>query len=103
MENFKSKPHFVELVEHYFRMAVRYPIVSEEVALYWFDFTTFWIEGLSKEDKDFIRFVFKRQFINTSDGLYHFKCDYGLSAKRERLWELEKRFAIDAELISEPD
>lgn len=101
MGQIKSKPFYAELVEHYFRMAVRYSIVPDGVQLHWFDFTTFWIEGLPKEDKEFIHFVFKRQFINTNDGLYHFKCDYGLSIKRERLWELEKRFAVDAELVGE--
>ncbi|MDD7279896.1 MAG: hypothetical protein PUH30_10265 [Oscillospiraceae bacterium] len=106
MEQIKSKPFYAELVEHYFRMSVRYPTAPpgmEDEKLYWYDFTTFWIEGLSKEDKEFIRFVFKRLFINTGDGLYHYKSDCGMSAKRKRLWELEKRFAVDAELIGVSD
>lgn len=54
MEQIKSKPFYSELVEHYFRMSVRYPTAPpgmEDEKLYWYDFTTFWIEGLSKEDK----------------------------------------------------
>lgn len=106
MEQIKSKPFYAELVEHYFRMSVRYPTAPsrmEDAKLFWYDFTTFWIEGLSKEDKEFIRFVFKRLFISTDDGLYHYKSDCEMSAKRKRLWELENKFAVDAELIGVSD
>lgn len=70
MGRIKLRWFYTDLVEHYFRMAVRYKTVSKASSQHWFDLTTDWINELSDEDKQFIRFVFDKQFYSTSEGLY---------------------------------
>lgn len=93
------REHYTELVEHFFRMAVRYSSVDEQTPSDWFEFTQMWIDMQSEEDKAFIRFVFDYRFFKTSDGLYHFKSNAFMSEKRQRLMALERQFAEDGGLI----
>ena len=103
MRRIKFRQFYTTLCEHYLRMAVRYETVSKASSQYWFALTKEWISSLSEEDKQFINFVFSRQFYNTSEGLYCFKSTDDMELKRMRLAVLEKRFAIYAGLISEND
>lgn len=103
MSGIRLKWYFTELVEHYFRMAVRYTKVSNQTPKDWFVFTRYWIDMQSPEDKEFIRFVFAYRFRTTIDGLNAFVCKepVPLQDKRERLAKLEKQFALDAGLYDE--
>lgn len=101
MGRIKLRWFYTDLVEHYFRMAVRYKTVSKASSQHWFDITTDWINELSDEDKQFIRFVFDKQFYSTSEGLYCYQGMSDMYAKRIRLAELEKDFALVSGLIGE--
>lgn len=94
---------YTTLVEHYFRMAVRYKTVSRESSQRWFALAKKWINSLNEEDKQFINFVFSRQFFNTAEGLYCFKSADDMEMKRTRLAILEKEFALATGLIGEAD
>lgn len=93
------REHYTELVEHFFRMAVRHIEVTKKTPLDWFKFTWNWIDRQSEEDKKFIQFVFAYQFRDTNTGLYGFKCADAMPEKRIRLAALEKQFAMDSGLI----
>ncbi len=101
MGRIKLRWFYTDLVEHYFRMAVRYKTVSKASSQHWFDITTDWINELSDEDKQFIRFVFDKQFFSTAEGLYCYQCKDDMFLKRVRLAELEKDFALKCGLIGE--
>lgn len=103
MGRIKFRWFYTDVVEHYFRMAVRYETVSKSSSQHWFDITKDWIEKLSDEDKCFIRFVFDKQFYSTSEGLYCYQCADNMYVKRIRLAELEKKFAIKCGLIDEQE
>lgn len=103
MERIKFHWFYTTLVEHYFRMAVRYKTVSRESSQRWFALTKKWINSLNEEDKHFINFVFSRQFFNTAEGLYCFKSTDDMEMKRTRLAILEKEFALATGLIGEAD
>ncbi len=47
MGRIKLRWFYTDLVEHYFRMAVRYKTVSKASSQHWFDITTDWINELS--------------------------------------------------------
>lgn len=47
----RFREHYTELVEHYFRMAVRHKEVKQSSDFDWFLFTSFWIDSLSDKDK----------------------------------------------------
>lgn len=101
MGQIKFRWFYTDLVEHYFRMAVRYKTVSKASSQHWFDITVDWINELSDEDKQFIRFVFDKQFYSTSEGLYCYQSKDDMYVKRIRLAELEKDFALKCGLIAE--
>lgn len=101
MSFLKFKTYYTALVEHYFRMAVRYKTVTNISTQNWHIFTNRWIDLQSKEDKKFILFVFDYQFRNTLDGLRCFEPTETLYAKRERLAKLEKQFATDSGVYDE--
>lgn len=101
MGRIKSRWFYTDLVEHYFRMVVRYKTVSKTSSQHWFDITTDWINELSDEDKQFIRFVFDKQFYSTSEGLYCYQSKDDMYVKRIRLAELEKDFALKSGLIDD--
>lgn len=99
MGRIKTRYFYTDLVEHYFRMAVRYETVSKASSQHWFDVTKNWIDKLSAEDKHFIRFVFDKQFFSTAEGLYCCQSSADMYIKRIRLAELEKKFALECEMI----
>ena len=99
MGQIKTRWFYTELVEHYLRMAVRYEVVSKASSQRLFDITKDWIANLSDKDKEFIRFVFDKQFYSTSEGLYCYQCKDDMFLKRVRLAELEKDLALKCELI----
>ena len=97
MGQIKTRWFYTELVEHYLRMAVRYEVVSKASSQRWFDITKDWIANLSDKDKEFIRFVFDKQFFSTAEGLYCYQCKDNMFLKRVRLAELEKDFGLIGE------
>ncbi len=99
MEHIKIRWFYTELVEHYLRMAVRYNVVSKASSQEWFDTTKEWIDSLSDNDREFIRFVFDKQFFSTAEGLYCYQRNENMYVKRSRLAELEKAFALKSGLI----
>ena len=101
MGRIKLRWFYTDLIEHYFRMAVRYKTVSKASSQLWFDITKDWIANLSDKDKEFIRFVFDKQFFSTAEGLYCYQSVDDMYAKRIRLGELEKDFALKCGLIGE--
>ena len=101
MRRIKTRWFYTELVEHYLRMSVRFETVSRASSQHWFDITKGWINRLSDEDKQFIRFVFDKQFFSTAEGLYCYQCKDNMFLKRVRLAELEKDFALKCGLIGE--
>lgn len=94
------KQYYTELAEHYFRMAVRYDEIrgTPEVQT-WFDFTQMWIDLQSKEDSEFIRFVFDYHYRTTSEGLYAFPSNDSFDLKRKRLAAIEREYAIAGDLV----
>ena len=100
MGRIKMRWFYTNLVEHYFRMGVRYDEVKGIVAKQWLDFTKDWIDKLYEDDREFIEFVFSYQFRTTEDGLAKYPSSETTEMKRLRLAKLGKRFAVDAELIS---
>lgn len=103
MGQIKFKRYYTELVEHYFRTAVRYKKLDckGRTPTQWFVFTKSWIDKQSEEDKDFITFVFGKDFFKTVDGLNNFNSDEDMYMKRCRLASLETQFAIDSGLHSQ--
>lgn len=93
------REYYTELVEHFFRMAVRHSRIKGKNPSNWFEFTQAWIDLQSEEDRKFIRFVFDYHFFHTNDGLYNYKSNADMTEKRQRLAVLEKRFAEDGGLI----
>ena len=114
MGRIRFKTYYCELVEHYFRMAVRNKTVYDDTPLDWFIFTKEWIGMQSEEDREFITFIFGRGFYKTFDGMYCFGHEkspswlkgvnsYNLmNVMRDRLCKLERDYAIAAKLVN-PD
>lgn len=68
----------------------------------WHKSTKYWLDNnLSEEDKLFIRFVFDEKFYNTTEGLACFEPSEDYDVKRKRLYDIERRFAIDCGLIDD--
>lgn len=101
MSRIQFNAYYTPLVEHYFRMAVRYERVDRNTPQDWFQFTKMWIDMQSNENKELINFVFGKQFFNTIEGLYCYESGTPFFQKRLRLATLEKQFAIDGGLIDE--
>lgn len=83
-------------VEHYLRAVIRKR--GKDIPNEWYKFTTYWIERLSDEDREFIEFVFHPNHFNSYVGV---SCcpnnDFLLNYRR--LYELERQYAIDAGFI----
>ncbi|MCH4153355.1 MAG: hypothetical protein LKF32_01730 [Mageeibacillus sp.] len=101
MGQIKFMQFYTRLVEHFLRMTVRNSSVTGEVPQYWHSFTTHWIENLSDEDKKFICFVFDKQYDDSRDGIGCYPSEDAYPVKRERLYRLERDFAIAGGLIVE--
>jgi len=102
MGRIRFRRFYTDIVEHYLRMAVRHRFVNGTVPQEWHKFTTEWIERLSDEDKEFIRFVFDKSNFNSFEGVsrYHRGIEAEGNAnyelKLDKLMKLEKQFAIEA-------
>lgn len=103
MGRIRFRRFYTDIVEHYLRMAVRHRFVNGSVPQEWHKFTTEWIERLSEEDKDFIRFVFDRSNFNSFEGVARYHridinpvCNGTYEARLDNLMKLEKQFAIEA-------
>lgn len=103
MGRIRFKRFYTDIVEHYLRMAVRHHFVKGSVPQEWHSITTKWIEGLSEEDREFIRFVFDRKHYNSFEGCSCFQNGEVYDFKLNKLALLEKQFAIDTGLYFEPE
>lgn len=102
---------YTTLVEHYLKQAIRFEYVGEDRAKEWHSFTKKWLGMIPEEDNDFLCFVFQQRYFRRDFGLYDFvapdhkeldkQVNYDMNFKR--LFELEKKFALDAGLIGEGD
>lgn len=109
MAKFKFYRVYTNLVEHYLRQAVRYEHVGKEKAQDWHKFTKTWLSFLPDEDREFLQFVFSIDFHRTDFALYEYvgkgneelpkPANYDLN--RNKLYELERQFAVHAGLIGE--
>ncbi len=98
MGRIQFKQYYTTLVEHFFRLAVRYPNAQGVRPAKWYKFTTDWINKQSEEDKVFIQSVFDRNNYYTSDGLHRFDNGETFEVKSRMLHRIERQFAIDARL-----
>lgn len=89
--------YFVEVVEHYFRLAVRSPNIRDPTSAKWKAVTLQWFLALPPDDKAFLREVFKYEHRTTRAGLLSIPGDYRLN--RERLYALETAYAQHTKLI----
>lgn len=103
MARIRFRRFYTDIVEHYLRMAVRHDFVTGSVPQKWHKFTTEWIDKLSDEDKDFIRFVFNKSNFNSFEGVSRYHrigvepvCNATYETRLELLVNLEKQFAVDA-------
>lgn len=92
---------YTELVEHYLRMVIRYTTVSKGSSQHWFDFAKKWFNDLPDKDREFLEFIFSKDFYNTTEGLYCYKRGWSMETKRAHLAELERNFALKSEIISD--
>lgn len=100
MGTIRFKYFWTDLVETWLRAVVRnwYGFLPNE----WYSFTKYWIDTLPEEDRKFIQFVFSEEYYYSSDGVACYPSDKKTHfAKREWLHNLEKKFAIDAGLITD--
>ena len=93
--------YYTELTEHYLRLAVRSPVIKDDVSKQWHYIASLWIFSQSPEDQAFIEEVFKYEHRRTSDGLKAVPGSY--TGNRKRLDKLLKEFAINIQLYSEED
>lgn len=103
---------YTETVEHFFRMAIRNDSVKGDTPLDWFLFTKSWLGTQEESDREFLEFIFRKDFRTPMEGIYcylHEKDDlnrlwlhdYQIEEAKKRLTELERAFAIAGELITE--
>lgn len=83
-------------VEHYLRAVIRKH--GNEIPQEWNKFTTYWINRLSDEDREFVEFVFHPNYFNSYVGVSCYPNDDFLINYR-KLYELERQYAIDAGFI----
>ncbi|MBE5884399.1 MAG: hypothetical protein E7291_08310 [Lachnospiraceae bacterium] len=100
-----GKTFYTEVVEHFFRMAVRHENVSVDTPAARFRFTKRWINNLTEDKRVFIEFVFGDGNLSTMDALYAYRGNtlMPMYQKRVLLSELERQYAIDSKLISSED
>lgn len=101
MGQIKFTQFYTRLVENYLRVVIQYKWKNNFIPQEWHNFTTFWLDQLSEEDKKFIYFVFDKQYENIYEGLGCYPGKEPYQAKREWLYRLERDFAIAGGLIVE--
>ena len=98
---------YSNLVEFYFRSVIRHR--QDYIPEKWYKFTAVWINQLNQDDRNFITFVFGKQFDSITNGLACYmpkgksadeptSCEFEI--KRKLLLDLEKQFALDSGIIS---
>jgi len=98
----KSHPIYTGLVELYLRATIRN--WKKYIPKEWYEFATMWLELLSDEDRKFLEFVFGKDFYYSADGVACYQSETESHfEKRERLYRLEQKFAIDGGLIIEKE
>ncbi len=96
--NFRD--YYTDLVEHYFRMAVRYEAISDRSKKHQiFLFTKRWLARLPEEEQQFVNTVFGNELFNTIEGIKNYHSALSLIEKRTLLAEIERKYAIDMKLI----
>lgn len=89
---------YTTTVEHYLRAVVRK--YKNSIPQEWHKFTTYWIERLSDEDKEFIQFVFHADYYNSYAGVSCYPGNDFL-LKHRRLYDLERQYAVDAGFLND--
>lgn len=93
------RQYYTPLVEEYLRTVVRKRKLNF-IPIKWRKFTTNWIEHLSDEDRNFIKFVFHADHYNSYVGVLSYCPQEQFLLKYRRLYDLERQFAIDAGLLT---
>ena len=93
--------HYTKFTEHCLRLAVRNPVIKDDVSAHWQAHTRKWISNQSKADQAFISEVFRYEHWTTKEGLDSLPGTY--RAKRSRLDRLLKEFAIHSELYAQEE
>lgn len=93
------RTYYQALVEHYFRMAVRYKQANSPTAQKWCYFTRQWIEKQSEADKRLILVVFDSRYRTTNEGIHSYNNGESINQRYARLSAIERQFAIDINLI----
>lgn len=99
MERIYFRQYYTPVVEQYLRAVVR-KWKPNSIPSSWYKFTVSWLDFLSKEDKEFIQFVFHPDYYNSYVGVSCYPYEQFLLNFR-RLYNLERRYAIDAGLLDE--
>ena len=94
------KPYYTDFVEHCFRFAVRFDDASSSdfTSYKWHRITRAWLERQTAQDRAFIETLFSREYKTTLQALQTFTDTDAQTQATSRLAELEKAFAIAAEL-----
>lgn len=93
---------YTPLVEHCLRVVIaeKKPFGLRQD---WIDFATKWVENLSDSDRNFVTFVFSKEYFNSYEGLSCYEPYESYLLKHRRLFELERDFAVKGGLISEEE
>lgn len=94
------RQYYTNIVEKFLSTTVRGKTRDKSVTREWYNFTTKWIDTLSDEDKEFIRFVFDEKYYNTYAGVSCYPGEDFL-LKYRRLYNLERKYAIAAGLLAD--
>lgn len=102
---------YTDLVEHYLRLGVRYEKARHYQCEDWHKFTKEWLSTLDTEDNLFLNFIFGSRFRRTDFGLYEYvhpgnerlEKEVNYEFNRQKLFGLERKFAVDAGLINEKE
>ena len=93
------RQYYTPVVERYLR-AVVCNWKSNFVPISWYEFTANWIKALPDCDREFIEFVFHPDYYNSYVGVSCYSKER-FSLNFRRLYNLERRYAIDAGLLDE--
>lgn len=90
------KTYYTALVEHYFRLGARQPVITNPVSARWYDDVWRFFKSLSVEDRTFLLTLFSKR----SETIPTLKTYSGsFSANLSKLFELEQQFAERTNII----
>lgn len=101
MGQIRFKMPCTDLVQYYIRTTVRYSWNDGFIPKEWHIFCKNWLDMLSDSDRELIYFVFDKQFCDVFEGLSCYQNGEIYQTKKERLFNLEKNFAIAGGLVVE--